>query len=57
MNDDLERRSDGYFGYPVLGIGTMVVAAVAMVIRLVSFSAQWFTAGDGRDLMLEWLLG
>ncbi len=57
MNDDLERGSDGYFWYPVLGIGTMVVAAVAMVIRLVSFSAQWFTAGDGRDLMLEWLLG
>jgi hypothetical protein len=34
MKDDLEDIPMAYFWYPVLGIVTMVVAAVAVVIRL-----------------------
>jgi hypothetical protein len=33
--DDLEDIPMAYFWYPVLGIVTMVVAAVAVVIRLI----------------------
>ena len=35
MNDDLEDIPMGYFWYPVLAIATMVVAAVAVVIKMV----------------------
>ena len=35
MNDDLENVPMAYVWYPALGIVTMVVAAVAVVIRLV----------------------
>ena len=35
MKDDLEDIPMAYFWYPVAGIVTMVVATVALVIRLV----------------------
>jgi hypothetical protein len=35
MKDDLEDIPMKYFWYPVLGIVTMVVAAVAVFVRLV----------------------